>query len=190
MDPKVSIWGVDRIDCSSWFKAGDSAVVYGSNWAGDSCTFELYKLAENEIAIVNSQLSMMSPDWWESMDPSDIESTLSQEAQRKLDTWVTEIHKIISWLPEGQWSRGPGNSSDLEYAVLAFLQVTLGEFGGRRSNATISNLLSVPMSTAIERVRESRERGFLSAPGKGIRGQSILTARARKLLTEKGVMSA
>ena len=190
MDPQVSIWGVGRIDCSSWFKAGDSAVVYGSNWAGDSCTFELYKLAKNEIAVVNSQLSMLSPDWWESTHPVDFESTLSQEAQRKLDAWDTEIHKIISWLPEGQWSRGPGNNSELEYAVLAFLQVTLGEFGGGRSNATIANLLSVPMSTAIERVRESRHRGFLSAPGKGIRGQSILTARARKLLTEKGVMSA
>jgi len=190
MDPQVSIWGVDRIDCSSWFKAGDSAVVYGSNWAGDSCTFELYKLAKNEIAVVNSQLSMLSPEWWESTHPLDFESTLSQEAQKRLDAWETEVYKIISWLPEGQWSRGPGNNSELEYAVLAFLQVTLGEFGGGRSNATIANLLSVPMSTAIERVRESRHRGFLSAPGKGIRGQSILTARARKLLKEKGVMSA
>ena len=190
MDPQVSIWGVDRIDCSSWFNAGDSAVVYGSNWAGDSCTFELYKLAENEIALVNSQLSMISPDWWESTNPEEIESSLRQEAEKKLSAWSAEITKIVSWLPEGQWSRGPGNNSELEYAVLAFLQVTLGEYGGGRSNATIAKLLSVPISTAIERVRESRHRGFLSAPGKGIRGQSILTARARKLLTEKGVMSA
>ena len=50
-------------------------------WAGDSCTFELYKLAKNEIAVVNSQLSMLSPDWWESTHPVDFESTLSQEAQ-------------------------------------------------------------------------------------------------------------
>lgn len=190
MDPQVSIWGVDRIECSAWFKAGDSAVVYGSNWAGDSCTFELYKIGKNEIAVVNSQLSMMSPDWWESSNLVDFESTLSQEARTRLDSWEKEILKIISWLPEGQWSRGPGNNFELEYAVLAFLQVTLGEFGGGRSNSTIANLLSVPMSTAIERVRESRHRGFLSTPGKGIRGHSRLTAKARKLLTEKGVISA
>lgn len=190
MEPQVNIWGVDRIDCSSWFKAGDSAVVYGSNWAGDSCTFELYKIAADEISVVNLQLSMMSPDWWESTDPSEVETTLSREAKRKLDVWESEIRKITSWLPQGQWSRGPGNNSDLEYAVLAFLQVTLGEFGGGRSNATIAYLLSVPLSTAIERVRESRNRGFLSGPGKGIRGQSKLTSRARKLLIERGVISA
>ena len=63
MDPQVSMWSVSRIDCSSWFKAGDSAVVYGSNWAFDTCTFELFKLAENQISLVNSQLSMISPVW-------------------------------------------------------------------------------------------------------------------------------
>lgn len=190
MDPQVSIWAVDHIDCSSWFQVGDSAIVYGSNWAGDTCTFQLYKLEKNDVAIVNSQISMMSPEWWESTHPADFESTLSLEAKRKLDDWVSEIHKILSWLPQGNWSRGPGNDSELEYAVLAFLQVTLGEFGGGKSNATIAKLLSVPISTAIERVRESRKRGFLSGPGKGIRGRSSLTAKARKQLLEKGVISA
>jgi hypothetical protein len=133
---------------------------------------------------------MVSPDWWESTRPEEIESTLSQDAIKRLKAWEREIQKIISWLPEGQWSRGPSNNSELEYAVLAFLQVTLGDFGGGRSNATIANLLAIPISTAIERVRESRHRGFLSSPGKGIRGQSILTTKARKLLKEKGVISA
>lgn len=190
MDSLVALWQIDRIDCASWFKAGDRAFIFGSNWAFDTCSFELFRLEDGETSLINFQFSMVSPDWWESTRPEDIESTLSQDAIKRLNGWEREIQKIISWLPSGQWRRGPGNGFDLEYAVLAFLHETLGEFGGGKSNETIANLLSIPISTSIERVRESRSRGLLSGPGKGIRGQSKMTAKAKKLLEAKGVISA
>lgn len=190
MDAQVALWSVDRIESSAWFFEGDSALVYGSNSAGDSCTFELYKVPEDDVALVDFNINWVSNNWWESVLPKDVEEQLWPEAVKILKSWENQVNNILTWLPSGLWKKGPGNDYEFEYAALAFLKESLSEFGSLRTNHEISRLLSIPMSTSVERIRECRKRGLLSVPGQGIRGQSFMTAKARKLLTEKGVISA
>ncbi len=190
MDPLIANWSIDRIECDSWAIEGDTAVVYGSNSAGDSCSFILIRVPDNEVALFDLVFDWRSTNWWESILPDDIQLELWGEAEDLLNEWCTQIERILSWLPRGQWKKGPSNDYQFEYSVLAFLIQTLTEFGGRKTNNTVSKLLGIPLTTSVERVRECRKRGLLSNPGQGIRGQSKLTAKATKILIEKGVISA
>ena len=190
MDALVANWSLDRIECSSWFEEGDSAQVFGSNSAGDSCIFELIRVPGDDVALFDFNIDWRSTNWWESVLPQDVQSQLWKAADKKLSGWESEIRKILTWLPSGQWKKGPGNDYEFEYSVLAFLKESLSEFGGLKTNTTIAKLLEIPLSTAVERMRECRNRGLLSVPGQGIRGQSVMNAKARNLLKEKGVISA
>lgn len=189
MDPQVATWSIDRIESSAWFTEGDSAVVYGSNFAGDTCSFELMRIPD-DVVVLDFEVDWYSKDWWESIRPEDIQSDLSDEAEHQLVQWESDVRKILSQLPNGKWRKGPSNDYELEYALLALLTEKLSSFGSLRTNWVVSRLLSIPTSTAVERIRECRNRGLLSSPGQGIRGQSVMTAKARKLLKEKGVKNA
>lgn len=190
MDAQVANWSIDRIECVAWFEEGDSAQVYGSNFAGDTCFFELFKVPENDVAMFDFNIDWRSANWWESVLPKDVEKQLWPDAERRLNAWETEVRKILSWLPSGQWKKGPGNDYEFEYSVLAFLKETLSEFGGLKTNTTIAKLLDIPLSTAVERIRECKKRGLLSVPGQGIRGYSVMTTKVRKLLIKEGIINA
>ncbi len=190
LDALVAVWSIDRIESAAWFDEGDSALIFGSNSAGDTCSFELYRVPDNDVAMFDFAFDWRSENWWESVLPNQVESQLWPEAERLLGEWDLQIKRILTWLPQGQWKKGPGNDYEFEYAVLAFLKESLSEFGGLKTNAVISRLLKIPLSTAVERIRECRNRGLLSVPGQGIRGHSTMTAKAKKQLKEKGVLSA
>jgi hypothetical protein len=190
VDALIANWSIDRIESAAWFEEGDSALVFGSNLAGDSCTFELFRVPDDDVALFDFNIDWVSNSWWESVLPNEVQSQLWPEAEKRLVAWDSQVKKILTWLPSGQWKKGPGNDFEFEYAVLAFLKDSLSEFGGLKTNYVISKLLQIPLSTTVERVRESRNRGLLSVPGQGIRGHSVMTAKARKILKEKGVISA
>lgn len=190
MDSNSQIWSVDRIECSSWREEGDRAEVFASNWSGDSCSFYLYRIPNEDVALVDFNLVTSSSDWWQTIHPKELESSLWEEAEKKLSDWNSEIDKILSWIPPGLWKKGPENDYAMEYAALAYLKETLTEFGGLKTNTVLARLLGIPVTTVVERVRECRNRGFLTTPGKGIRGKSQLTSKATKLLMEKGVIRA
>lgn len=190
MDPLVASWSLDHIDCSIWLEEGDTAIVHGSNFAGDSCSFELIRVPGDEVALFDLVFDWRSTNWWESTLPQEVEKELKSAAERKLSAWESQVRKILSWLPSGQWKKGPGNDYQFEYAVLAFLKDSLSEYGGLKTNTAVSRLLDIPVSTVVERIRECRNRGLLTIPGKGIRGHSVMTTKARKLLIEKGVIGA
>lgn len=189
MDPQVATWSIDRIESPAWFEDGNVAMVYGSNFAGDTCSFEIMRVPD-DIVVIDFKVDWYSKDWWESIRPEEIQSELRDVAESRLVEWEVDVKKILSRLPKGKWSKGPSNDNDFEYALLAFLIETLSRFGSLRTNWVVAKLLSIPTSTAVERIRESRSRGLLSTPGQGIRGQSVITAKARKLLKEKGVKGA
>lgn len=189
MDPQVATWSIDRIESSAWFTDGDLAMVYGSNFAGDTCSFQMMRIPE-DVVVLDFEVDWYSSNWWESTRPEDIQSDLSDEAELQLVQWESDVRKVLSRLPNGKWRKGPANDYELEYALLAFLIETLSRFGSLRTNWVVAKLLSIPTSTAVERIRESRGRGLLSAPGQGVRGQSAITAKARKLLKQKGVKDA
>ena len=190
MEAFVANWWVDRIESNSWFQEGDAARVFGSNSAGDSCSFQIYKIPEGDVALLDINFDWKSENWWDSVTPSYVKNLLQLEAVQKLTEWEAQIQNILSWLPTGLWKKGPGNDFQFEYSALAFLKDELSEFGGLKTNEVISKLLKIPMSTVVQRIRECRNRGLLSSPGQGIRGHSILTAKARKLLEERGVIIA
>jgi hypothetical protein len=190
VDSLVAAWSIDRIECDSWSLEGDTAFVYGSNYSGDSCSFQLIRVPGDDIALIDLVFDWHTSNWWESVLPDEIQSDLWGKADVLLNEWRTQIERILTWLPRGQWSKGPGIDYQFEYSVLAFLIEKLAEFGGRKTNDTISKLLGIPLSTAVERVRECRSRGLLTNPGQGIRGQSRMTTKAMKILIEKGVIDA
>ena len=49
--------------------------------------------------------------------------------------------------------------------------------------------MGVPLSTAKERVRKAREKGFLTTPGKGLNGQGEVTEKAIKLIKKVGLLN-
>lgn len=190
MDPLYSTWSIERIVASSFSRSGDKARVEASNWAGDNCTLVLGWIPAGRPPVLDFFLDSSSANWWEHYVASDVEAQVASDALRILKEWEKENQRIVQLVPHGQWAKGPNNDYQFEYAVFALLRERLGEFGGLRTNEEISIRLDIPASTAKERVRECRARGLLTEPGKGIRGKGSLTAKARRILIEKGVISA
>ena len=190
MDTTKAIWSIDRISCNAWEDIGDYALVEASNYAHDSCSFELYRVPNGGTGVVNLQTSFYETDWREFIDIKEIENQLANDAEKALDDWERQIQRILKKMPKGQWRKGPALEKDLEYALTAYLKEKLSFFGGLKTNEILARRLEIPYSTAKERIRECRNRGFLTEPGKGVRGRSEMTAKARKILKEEGVINA
>lgn len=82
-------------------------------------------------------------------------------------------------ISQGYWEDGV-SASDLEYAKVAYLYTETLITKKQKSNLILAMAMGVPVSTVKERVRECRERGLITSPGKGKRG--LLTLKACSLL--------
>lgn len=184
------MWSIDRIQCDSWRVEGDRAIAHASSEFGATCSFTLLRIPDKDVALVDFNLSDLAPEWWQVINPKDLEKRLLAETIKQLNEWNKSIENILTWIPIGAWKKGPENDYSLEYASLAYLKETLSKFGGLKTNSTLGDLLGVPVTTVVERIRECRNRNLLTAPGKGVRGTSTLTSKAMKLLEQKGVRSA
>ena len=190
MNPLVTQWSIDLIRTHSWEKTGDSAYLEASNGSHDSCSFDLVMNPVGDAVVLNFNASMNSNSWYEKLGGYSIEELVVPAAETALIEWDKEIRNILEWLPKGMWRKGPGSNFELEYAALSFLVEKLNEFGGLKNIQRISVLLEIERSAAKERVRECRNRELLTTSGKGVRGYSIITAKARKLLEREGVINA
>jgi hypothetical protein len=82
-------------------------------------------------------------------------------------------------IPQGYWKVGV-TASDREYAKVAYLYTETLITKSANTNLILAMAMGVPVSTVKERIRECRERGLITLPGKGKRG--LLTLKACSLL--------
>jgi predicted transcriptional regulator len=82
-------------------------------------------------------------------------------------------------ITQGRWEVGV-SASDLEYAKIAYLYTETLITKSPNTNLILAMAMGVPISTVRERIRECRERGLITSPGKGKRG--VLTLKACSLL--------
>jgi len=182
-------WKLVTLASDSWFLVGDSAIIKARN---DDSVVAYVKLirGENSQALVTKfELEGDSVQNFLRLN-TDPSPELKFLALADLNSWEKQIREFLSWLPKGPWKKGPGNSLDFEYAVLAFVSVALAEFNGRKVVSKISDFLEVPISTTKERIRECRARGFLSEPGKGNSANSDITLECKRMLQKAGVINA
>ena len=82
-------------------------------------------------------------------------------------------------IPQGYWKIGV-TASNREYAKVAYLYTETLLTKSANTNLILAMAMGVPVSTVKERIRECRERGLITLPGKGKRG--LLTLKACSLL--------
>jgi hypothetical protein len=186
----LDIWGIDQVVCSQWRATGDTAAFSASNWAGDSCAGILVRTGFNQYVLTEFSIDIRTPDFWTSLPGFDVEKEVVPEIVTSLEKWNKSLDDLLSWVPKGSWPKGPSSDTDFNFAVVAFLYEDLLKFGGRSAIKILSVLMQVEESTAKERIRESRKRKFLTSPGKGVRGTSYSTSKARKILEKEGVINA
>ena len=85
-------------------------------------------------------------------------------------------------IPIGRWPVGV-ITEDKEYAKVAYLYTEALNTKSKNTNLVLAMAMQIPVSTVKERIRECRERGLITTPGKGKRG--ILTVKACTLLEEE-----
>lgn len=185
-----AIWGVDQVLCSRWRFPGDYATFSASNWAGDSCSGMIAKTDPDDYALMDFSLHAQPSEFWSQFPGFDVEREVVPQVVEALESWNKGIDNLLSWVPQGAWPKGPSSSTDFNFAVIAYLYEDLMKFGGHSAIKTLSSLLVIEETTAKERIREARKRKLLSSPGKGVRGTSYSTSKAKKLLEEEGVISA
>jgi hypothetical protein len=82
-------------------------------------------------------------------------------------------------IPQGHWQSGIP-ASDRDYAKVAYLYTETLITKSNNTHLILAMAMGVPVSTVKERIRECRERGLITLPGKGKRG--LLTLKACSLL--------
>lgn len=192
MDPQIGTWTIDSIQCDRWAEANDVAIVKASNFAFDSCDFQMVRHPEGFGVPIDIVTSMTSEDWFFTLSGNWVEELVVPQAEEKLNQWMAKVAFVSSWVAPSEWVIPFGEYSipDPTYAALAWLYEIVGEHGWRRITTSLASRMAVPPSTAKERIRESRRRNLLTSPGKGVSGQSHMTAKARKILEKEGILNA
>lgn len=115
-----------------------------------------------------------------------VEKQLSLEANNLLEEWWPEVVKAQRFMGLKDWEVPRGYAvNDLQYARLAQLYTLRARYAPLNVTQLLSEDMSVPMTTTKERIRKTREKGFLTSPGKGLNGQGEITKKAIKLV--KGI---
>lgn len=192
MDPQIGTWTIDSIQCDRWSEASDIAIVKASNYAFDSCNFEMIRHPDGFGIPINIDTSMRSEDWFFTLPGNWVEELVVPLAEEKLNQWMANVALVSSWVAPSEWVIPFGEYAilDVTYAALARLYEVMGEYGCRKLTTFLASRMEVPLSTAKERIRESRRRNLLTSPGKGVSGQSHMTAKARKILEKEGRLNA
>ena len=184
-----TFWDVDFIRCEEWGFASSTAEVQASTWYGDQINFEMALHPDGYSVVYNFDLMFIS----EGLSPHQVEdivdSKILPQAEKSLEDWWAQIEITRGHLDPPKWGIKKGfPAPDLQYALLAYLYVLRADKAPNRALQLIAQDLSVPSSTIKERIRKSREKEFLSSPGKGMNGQGELTASAKQLLKKAKIL--
>jgi hypothetical protein len=181
--PEEQIWTVDRILCSHWGDEGDVADIWCSNFAFDSVVFSMSIAPDVGPIVYDINSDFNSEDWIHSIGELGLPDGVYEEALEKLEDWATRLDKVVQWIRPPRWKVSPGLAiSDVQYAALAYAYDLRAEMNPTRITELLASDMTTSVSTAKERLRKTREKGFLSSPGKGLGGQGALEKKALEIL--------
>ena len=184
-----SIWDIDFIRCEEWGYSSSTARVQASTWYGDQIDFEMALHPDGYSVVYNFDLTFISKGLFPHQVEEIVNSKILPEAEKSLEDWWADVELTRGHLDPPKWGIKKGfPAPDLQYALLAYLYVLRADKAPNRALQLIAQDLSVPSSTIKERIRKSREKEFLSSPGKGMNGQGELTVNAKQLLKKAKIL--
>jgi hypothetical protein len=187
-DPNVTQWEIDKLQARDWLQSGSVASVWASNWAGDSIAFDMTWHPDGFSIVYNIEVSFYSEGLVAYLAEDIINDSILSDAETRLSDWWKQVIQIRKWVQPADWNAGRGMPSpDFQYAALAFLYTLRAQMFPLSVTQLLSEDMSVPASTTKERIRKSREKDFLTSPGKGLNGRGELTNKATKTLRAKGI---
>jgi hypothetical protein len=186
-DSRIHSWSVDKILCSEWGNPGNVADVWASNWNHDQISFSVSLHPEDFSVFYNIELDFSSAELHPYEAEDIVERQLLGEAEKSLETWWKRLEESRDFIKSKQSQIARGlPAEDSLYAVMAHLYVLRAQMQPLQVNQLLSQDLSVPTTTIKERIRKTRDKEFLTSPGKGMNGQGELTSKAIKLLKKVG----
>lgn len=179
-------WTLDKITSNEWSGPGATADVLASNYFGDSLQFSMAWHPRGDVIYFDVEAIFSTPDLLPYEANEYIEDYLLDLAIRDLQEWWSEVQVLQEDLAPKHWSAGSGIAiGDFIYAKLALLY----DLRATKSPLNITQNLAVDMkvaqSTAKERIRRARKKGFLTSPGKGLNGQGKATNKAINLAKKR-----
>jgi hypothetical protein len=167
----------------------DSAFIELSNFAFDSITFQIVRHKNGDAIPLNIEVDFRSEDALMRIDAQSIVLDFVIEVQGELEQWARDIEIARDWLEPSTWFVKRGLAvDDIQYAALAFLYDLRANKYEKQIIETLAQDMQTKTSTVKERIRKAREKGFLSAPGRGAGGQGEITSKAKKLLMKEGLL--
>ena len=180
-------WEITKIVSSSWHQNGNVALVWASNWANDQLYFEMSIHPDGYSVSYNLEFDFYSPDLEPYMGVDIVDNEILPMAEEVLGEWWDRITQFSVLVEPKQWKAQRGLPADESlYAAVALLYSERKRMNPLKVTSLLADDMEVPLTTAKERVRKAREKGFLTAPGKGLNGQGEVTEKAIKLLKKEG----
>jgi hypothetical protein len=189
-ESRIHSWSIDKIQCSEWGYPGSVADVWASNWSHDQISFSVSMHPDGYIVFYNIELEFSSADLSPYQVEEIVKEQLLSEAEQVLETWwkSVEVSRDFIKSKQSQITRGMPAEDSL-YAAMAHIYVLRAQMQPLLVNQLLAQDLSVPTTTIKERIRKTREKEFLTSPGKGMNGQGEITSKAIKLLKKEGFQS-
>jgi hypothetical protein len=176
-------WEITKIVSSSWHKNGNVAFVWASNWANDEIYFEMSIHPDGYSVTYNFEFSFYSAALEPYMGADIVEKEILPIAEEMLEDWWDRIIQVSALVRPKQWKTQRGLPADESlYAAVALLYSERKRMNPLKVTSLLADDMGVPLSTAKERVRKARQKGFLTTPGKGLNGQGEITEKAIKTL--------
>ena len=188
---EISMWTVDSIQCSSWKEASDRANVQISNFAGDLIAFEVVRTPNGDTIPLNTISDFRSRDWYLHTNEVDAIGSLIPKIEKDLDDWQAKVHEAAGWLTPDKWRLRRGQAADEAlWAALAYLFELRAEMFEAKIIEALAKDMKVDVSLAKERIRKTRDKGFLGIAGKGNSAEGRMTKDAKHILLERGMLNA
>lgn len=187
MNARKQMWSIDKIEAQEWRTEKGEAVVWASNWAHDEMDFCVMWHPDGFAIHYDITRRFVSEDLFPYEAEEIIKEQLLEEAVERLDTWWAEVKLLSESLAPKEWNLGRGLAApEMLYAKIALLYSIRADFYPLKVVRLLAEDMSVPESTVKERLRKSREKGFLTNPGKGLNGQGKVTKKATQLIAKEG----
>lgn len=187
MNPEAEIWTFQIKNCNSWVYVGDKAWVEASNYLNDSLDFIIAIHPEGYAIAYEIDADFHSDNFYPFQSEEVVNKYLIDDIDKYLKEWQSEIIKLREELKPDYWPNIKGIAADEKlYSAIAALYSKRAEVGERAITEALAVDMKVSDSTAKERIRKARDKGFLSRPGRGAGGQAEITKKAIKNREERG----
>lgn len=186
MNTKKLMWSIDRIEAQEWRTPKGVAVVWASNYSHDEMDFCIVWHPDGFAFPYDITRHFVSEDIFPYDAEEIIKDQLLDEAVKRLDAWWLEVKHLSENLAPKEWDFTRGLAApEVLYAKCAQLYSIRADFYPLKVVKLLAEDMSVPESTVKERLRKAREKGFLTAPGKGLNGQGKVTKKAIQLIEKE-----